>query len=109
MTNEELTEQIVSMLKGVDLTHEQMTEIVKMARSRQTAGDWVENAYKTPEYQLGESMESYRMSTEAQVAYDKGEIELWLEYHRGKTIEKWEEFEKTYGTHEDMRKRWTRS
>ena len=59
-------------------------------------------------YDLGSAMASYEASEQAQVAYDNGEIELWLDWQRPKSFEEWREWEAEHGDHEVMRARFTR-
>jgi len=55
---------------------------------------------------IGVSIGKYDAWREAQAAFDKGEIELWLDYNRPKTLEAWKEWRELHGSHEDMEARW---
>lgn len=72
--------------------------------------DWYDKVLETPEYtygfDMGESLKSYEMYREAEAAHKAGEIELWLEAYRPKSMEDWLKFEKEHGTHEELKKRW---
>lgn len=55
---------------------------------------------------VGESIGAYEAAREAQRAYDLGEIELWLDYNRPKSLEEWALWKETHGSHEEFQKRW---
>lgn len=48
---------------------------------------------------VGADLGRYEAESEAQRAFDMGEIELWLEHYRPKTIEEWQEYEARHGKH----------
>lgn len=48
--------------------------------------------------EVGADLGRYESESEAQRAYDMGEIELWLEHCRPKTMEEWVEYEERVGT-----------
>lgn len=52
---------------------------------------------------VGKSFGAYDTYMEAQRAFDRGEIELWLSFQRPKTSEEWEEWEAEHG---DLADRW---
>jgi hypothetical protein len=55
---------------------------------------------------IGESIGEFRTYESAQKAFDRGEIELWLDYYRPKSLEDWDKWYEEHGSHEDMRNRW---
>lgn len=55
---------------------------------------------------VGESIGAYATSSEAIRAYEAGEIDLWIEMMRPKSIEEWDIFDKKHGGREAMKKRW---
>lgn len=57
-------------------------------------------------YRLGYDMASYDIVTVAQRAFDMGEIELWLNYHKPKSMADWDLFEAENGPMEEYEKRW---
>lgn len=57
-------------------------------------------------FDLGYAMAAYEIPQEAKNAFDKGEIELWLEFNRPKTLEEWEAFHAEHGTSKEMHARW---
>lgn len=57
---------------------------------------------------IGESIGEYNMTSEAQRAYDAGEIELWLGFYKPKTIAEWAEWELQHGDNDEFKKRWAR-
>lgn len=57
-------------------------------------------------FDLGYAMAAYELPQEASNAYAKGEIELWLEFNRPKTMEEWEDFHEKHGTSEELHARW---
>lgn len=52
---------------------------------------------------IGISLGLYEAYVEARVAYDAGEIDLWMAFHEPKSFEEWEEWEKEHG---DLSDRW---
>lgn len=58
-------------------------------------------------FDLGEALTELNMVKEARIAYEKGEIELWLEYHSPKSWEDWEKFNQEHGSFEEVESRWT--
>lgn len=44
-------------------------------------------------YDIGHSFGCYETSESATRAFEMGEIELWIDYHRPKTMEGWTEWE----------------
>lgn len=57
---------------------------------------------------IGESLGWYKAYEQAQNAFDMGEIELWLDYHRPKTFSDWIAWEGEHGSHDELTKRWSR-
>lgn len=73
----------------------------------------LEAYYNSPEVQhgiaLGKSVGSYQTSKEAVVAYDAGEIELWIELNRPRSSEDWKLWEAENGPISSFKDRWTRA
>lgn len=71
---------------------------------------WIEDEWNSPSFQhgidVGESLGAYKAVTEAQRAYEVGEIELWLDYHRARSMEEWEAWEEENGPVSEFSKRW---
>jgi hypothetical protein len=55
---------------------------------------------------VGKSFGSHYAWEEAQRAYDMGEIELWLDFYRPKTLEAWREWDAEHG--KNFKDRWKR-
>lgn len=53
---------------------------------------------------IGKSIGAHEHYQEAVRAYELGEIDLWIEYHRPKTWEEWEAWNEEHG--EDFDERW---
>lgn len=70
--------------------------------------DAMEAVFDSPAFKLGmdigQSLGSSHTIDEAQRAYDVGEIELFLDWHRPKTMEEWDEYYEKYG--KGFGKRW---
>jgi hypothetical protein len=73
--------------------------------------DWLDEELNSPEFnhgiKIGLSIGESNKVTEAQRAFDMGEIELWLAHNKAKTIEDWDAW---YAEHprEEMKDRWSR-
>lgn len=72
--------------------------------------DKLDKVFDSPEFKfgldLGQSLGKSHTVDEVQRAYDAGEIELYLDWHRPKTLEEWDEYYEKYG--KDFGKRWER-
>lgn len=55
---------------------------------------------------VGESIGRYDNAKEAIAAHAAGELELWLEFQRPKTLEDWADWESEHGTLDEARLRW---
>lgn len=47
-------------------------------------------------YEIGHSVGRFHAEMSAIKAYEMGEIDLWIEHHRPKSIEGWREWEKDH-------------
>lgn len=72
--------------------------------------DAIEDEWEHPFFlhgvEVGESFAEYRITSEAKRAYDMGEIELWLELYRPKTLAEWAEWQLQCGDTTEFKKRW---
>lgn len=59
-----------------------------------------------PGYDVGYDMASYDMYAQAARARERGELDLWFEFHEPKSIQGWEEWEAKNGPVEEFEKRW---
>lgn len=57
-------------------------------------------------YEIGDSMGRYRTEKEATRAYEAGEIDLWIDFIKPKTMEEWDAWEQKNGSIEEFENRW---
>ena len=58
--------------------------------------------------EIGKSLGFYDAASEAQRAFEAGEIELWIEFQKPKSIEDWKVWESEHGPTKDMHDRWSK-
>lgn len=67
-----------------------------------------DNIFDNPDFktgmEVGHDLGRYDAEAEAQRAFNMGEIELWLEHYRPKSIEEWAEYDAKNGP--DFSDRW---
>lgn len=55
---------------------------------------------------VGHSYGLYEAQMEAILAYEAGDIDLWIEYIRPKSMEDWDAFHEKHGSREELKARW---
>lgn len=60
-----------------------------------------DNIFDNPNFkhgmEVGSDLGRFESESEAQRAYDMGEIELWLEHYRPKDMDEWDEYDAKMG------------
>lgn len=57
-------------------------------------------------YDIGRATGWYETEQEATRAYEAGEIDLWIDFIKPRTMEEWESWEQKNGAVEEFKKRW---
>lgn len=70
--------------------------------------DFLDDPYFKHGMEIGSDLGFSNATEEAQTAYDAGEIELWLDFNRPKSMEDWDKWEAEHGPNEKFAERWKR-
>lgn len=67
--------------------------------------EWNSDAFKHG-LEVGKSLGHYASAKKALAAHAAGEIELWLDLQRPKTMDQWDAWESKHGTTSEVKARW---